>query len=46
MPSSSELQVAEKWDRAIELGVKRMGYGAIVGLAGAVILFRTLRAFD
>mmetsp|Transcript_7915 Transcript_7915/g.14351 ORF Transcript_7915/g.14351 Transcript_7915/m.14351 type:complete len:82 (+) Transcript_7915:101-346(+) len=43
MSGSSELKVAEKWDHAIELGVKRIGYGGLGGCAAALILFRSSR---
>eukprot|EP00179_Madagascaria_erythrocladioides_P026265 CAMPEP_0198339350 /NCGR_PEP_ID=MMETSP1450-20131203/39428_1 /TAXON_ID=753684 ORGANISM="Madagascaria erythrocladiodes, Strain CCMP3234" /NCGR_SAMPLE_ID=MMETSP1450 /ASSEMBLY_ACC=CAM_ASM_001115 /LENGTH=84 /DNA_ID=CAMNT_0044044275 /DNA_START=37 /DNA_END=291 /DNA_ORIENTATION=- len=38
---SSELKVAEKWDAAIESGIKRMAYGSLAGAATAGILFRS-----
>lgn len=37
----SELKVAEKWDTALEKGIKRTAYGAIAGGVVAVLLFRT-----
>lgn len=36
----SELKVAEKWDSALEKGIKRAGYGAIAGGVMAALLFR------
>lgn len=41
--SSSELKVAEKWDTALEKGIKRMAYGAIAGGVVAALMFRTYR---
>lgn len=38
--SSSELKVAEKWDTALEKGIKRAAYGAIAGGLTAALLFR------
>ncbi|PXF44095.1 hypothetical protein BWQ96_06176 [Gracilariopsis chorda] len=38
--SSSELKVAEKWDTALEKGIKRMAYGAIAGGVVAALMFR------
>jgi hypothetical protein len=38
--SSSELKVAETWDRTLELGIKRVAYGVLVGSVTALILFR------
>lgn len=40
MPAS-ELKVAEKWDTAMEKGIKRTAYGAIAGGVVAALLFRT-----
>lgn len=39
--SASELKVAEKWDTALEKGIKRTAYGAIAGGVIAALLFRT-----
>ncbi|KAK4523649.1 hypothetical protein GAYE_PCTG71G1545 [Galdieria yellowstonensis] len=39
--SSSELKVAETWDRTLELGIKRVAYGVLVGSVTALILFRS-----
>lgn len=36
----SELKVAEKWDSALEKGIKRTAYGAIAGGVVAALLFR------
>lgn len=36
----SELKVAEKWDTALEKGIKRTAYGAIAGGIVAALLFR------
>lgn len=42
----SELKVAEKWDSALEKGIKRTAYGAIAGGVVAALLFRKfLRVF-
>ncbi|KAA8493120.1 Myb-like protein I [Porphyridium purpureum] len=38
--SASELQVAEKWDHALEIGIKRVAYGAVAGIVVAALLFR------
>lgn len=44
MPTS-ELKVAEKWDTAMEKGIKRTAYGAIAGGVVAALLFRTYLFF-
>ncbi|CDF33045.1 unnamed protein product [Chondrus crispus] len=38
--TTSELKVAEKWDTALEKGIKRTAYGAIAGGVVAALLFR------
>eukprot|EP00871_Galdieria_phlegrea_P000905 jgi/Galph1/1815/GphlegSOOS_G470.1 len=39
--TESELKVAETWDHTLELGVKRVAYGVLVGSLTALILFRS-----
>lgn len=39
--SANETKVAEKWDSAMEKGIKRTAYGAIAGGVVAALLFRT-----
>lgn len=41
----SELKVAEKWDSALEKGIKRTAYGAIAGGVVAALLFRKFMFF-
>lgn len=41
----SELKVAEKWDSALEKGIKRTAYGAIAGGVVAALLFRKFVVF-
>lgn len=38
---ASSLKVADKWDSALEQGIKRTAYGAITGGVIAMLLFRT-----
>jgi hypothetical protein len=39
MPAS-ELKIADKWDYAIETGIKRTVYGTVAAGVVAVLLFR------
>lgn len=43
MPDSA-LKVADKWDSALEQGIKRTAYGTIAGGVLALLLFRRLEA--
>lgn len=43
--AGSELKIAEKWDSALEKGIKRTAYGTIAGGVIAALLFRTYSAF-
>lgn len=40
MPDSA-LKIADKWDSALEQGIKRTAYGTIAGGVLAALLFRT-----
>ena len=37
---ASELKIADKWDHAIETGIKRTAYGVLAGGVVAALLFR------
>ena len=37
---ASELKIADKWDHAIETGIKRTAYGILTGAVLAALLFR------
>jgi hypothetical protein len=40
MPAS-ELKIADKWDYAVETGIKRTAYGSLAAGVVAALLFRT-----
>ena len=42
----AELQIDERWDRAIDLTVRRVVYGALAGGVAAVLLAREMLALS
>ena len=42
-PRSHQLDIDEKWDRVIDVGLRRIVYGTLIGGATAIVLLSRLR---